>query len=71
MVSSNVRVVVRIACGLGVNGDGVGGALNQAVDSINEAVLGDRIEETYKVIVCGMESDVRRDLGEIRVEALP
>ena len=43
-------MVVRVACGLGVYGDGVSGLLflpllDQAVDCVDQATLGDRVEE--------------------------
>ena len=45
MVAANVRVVVRVAGGLGVNGDGVSGLLSlplldQAVGCVDQGMVG-------------------------------
>ena len=46
VVTPNVGVVTGVACGLGVDGDGVGGLLvvpflNEGMGGINQTVLGD------------------------------
>ena len=45
MVSANVRVVKGIACGFGIDGEGMGGLLglpflDDGVDGIDQSVLG-------------------------------
>ena len=56
--------------------DGVGGLLllpvvSHRVNSINESVLGDRVEETDEVVVGGAQGNVRGGLGEVAVEMVP
>ena len=63
MVAADVRVMVGIACGFGVNCKGMCGVLglpmlNKTVDRLDQAMLGDGVEEAHEVIVCGMEVDV-------------
>ena len=60
VVSANMGVMERIACGFGVHGQGVCSMLelpllDQGVDCIDEAVLGYRVEETDEVIVGRVE----------------
>ena len=59
-----------------VEGDSVGGLLllpvvNHRVNSINESVLGDRVEEADQVVVGGVQGDVCRGLGEVAAEMVP
>ena len=56
MVATNVGVVIRVACGLGVHGESVSGLLSlpfldQGMDCVNQSMLGDGVEKTNEVIV--------------------
>ena len=59
VVPANVGVVERIASGFGVDCKGVGVVLalpllNERVNGINQAVLGNGVEETDEIVVGGM-----------------
>ena len=76
VVPANVRVMERVAGGLGVHGQSASGLLsvpllNHGVDRIDEAVLGHGVEETEEVIVGCVKGDVCGCLGEVAVETAP
>ena len=53
-------MAVRVACGFGVDGESVSGmlglpVLDQTVDGVNQAVLGDGVEEPNKVTIGSAE----------------
>ena len=76
VVPANVRVMERVAGGLGVHGQSASGLLsvpllNHGVDRIDEAVLGHGVEEADEVIVGCVKGDVGGCLGEVAVEMAP
>ena len=76
MLSANVGMMERVACRFCVHGQSVSGLLtlpllDHGVDCIDEAVLGDGVEEADKVIVGRVEGDVGGCLGEVAVEVAP
>ena len=76
VMPADVGMVEWVAGCLDIDGEGVCGllclpVLNHGVDRVDEAVLGNRVEETDEVIVGGIQGDVRWGLGEVAVEMAP
>ena len=76
VVPANVGVVKRVASGFGVNGQGVGVVLalpllDEGVDSVNQAMLWNGVEEAHKIIIGGMEGDVGWCVFKVAVEVGP
>ena len=76
VVSADVGVVEGVAGGVSVHCKGVRGLLllpvvNHGVDGIDQAVLGNRVEEAHQVVIGGVQGDVRGGICEVAVEVVP
>ena len=76
VVSANMGMMERVACGFCVHGQGVCSMLelpllDQGMDCIDEAVFGYRVEEADEVIVGRVEVDICWCLGEVAMEVAP
>ena len=76
VVSANVGMMEGVACGFGVNGQGVCSMLvlpllDHGMDCVNEAVLGHRVEEAREVIIGCVEVNVCWCMGEVTMEMAP
>ena len=77
VVSANVRVVEGVAGGVNVHCKGVCGLLlllpvvNHGVDCIDQAMLGNRVEEAHQIVIGGVQGDVRGSICEVAVEVVP
>ena len=77
VVAADVGELYGIACSVGVDGDGRGGksvlpAVHQALDSLNQTVLRDGVEETtHQVVVDSVEVHAIWSMLEVVVKVVP
>ena len=75
-MAADVGELYWIAGDVGVNGDGRGGesvlpTVHQALNSLNQAVLRDGVEESHQVVVDGVEVHGVWVVLEVVVEVAP